>query len=174
MFSQAPGIQDDNASPAVVPPIEDATTERREARRAGQAPVLLVFGCKPERLLDSEQRMDAFLDPPTQEQAPTMVDAVASGLGGGASVIVLVPDWLPDEVMVRLDMTRSILDSDRPPGPVAARRPMAGRSPSDIAQELFITNKTVKNHLSRIYEKIGVHSRAEAIALWLGVRREST
>jgi DNA-binding CsgD family transcriptional regulator len=27
----------------------------------------------------------------------------------------------------------------------------------------------VKNHLSRIYEKIGVHSRAEAIALWLGV-----
>src|SRR5919204_1253026 len=45
-----------------------------------------------------------------------------------------------------------------------------GRSNSDIAQELFITNKTVKNHLSRIYEKIGVHSRAEAIALWLGVR----
>jgi DNA-binding NarL/FixJ family response regulator len=47
-----------------------------------------------------------------------------------------------------------------------------GRSNSDIAQELFITNKTVKNHLSRIYEKIGVHSRAEAIALWLGVRED--
>jgi len=45
-----------------------------------------------------------------------------------------------------------------------------GRSNSDIAQELFITNKTVKNHLSRIYEKLGVHSRAEAAALWLGVR----
>jgi DNA-binding NarL/FixJ family response regulator len=44
-----------------------------------------------------------------------------------------------------------------------------GRSNRDIADELFITNKTVKNHLSRIYEKIGVHSRAEAIALWLGV-----
>jgi DNA-binding NarL/FixJ family response regulator len=48
-----------------------------------------------------------------------------------------------------------------------------GRSNRNIAQELFITNKTVKNHLSRIYEKIGVHSRAEAIALWLGVREES-
>ena len=47
-----------------------------------------------------------------------------------------------------------------------------GRSNSDIAQELFITNNTVKNHLSRIYEKIGVHSRAEAIALWLGVRED--
>jgi DNA-binding NarL/FixJ family response regulator len=44
-----------------------------------------------------------------------------------------------------------------------------GRSNRDIAEELFITNKTVKNHLSRIYEKIGVHSRAEAMALWLGV-----
>ena len=43
-----------------------------------------------------------------------------------------------------------------------------GMSNAAIAEELFITNKTVKNHLSRIYEKIGVHSRAEAIALWLG------
>ena len=45
-----------------------------------------------------------------------------------------------------------------------------GLSNASIAEELVITNKTVKNHLSRIYEKIGVHSRAEAIALWLGVR----
>jgi hypothetical protein len=75
--------------------------------------VTLVFGCKPERLLDTEQRIDAFLDAPTQEQAPTMVDAVASGLAGGAGVIVLVPEWLPDEVLVRLDMTRTILDTDR-------------------------------------------------------------
>ncbi len=44
-----------------------------------------------------------------------------------------------------------------------------GRSNREIAEELFITNKTVKNHLSRIYEKLDVHSRAEAIALWLGV-----
>jgi DNA-binding NarL/FixJ family response regulator len=45
-----------------------------------------------------------------------------------------------------------------------------GHSNREIAEELVITNKTVKNHLSRIYEKIGAHSRAEAIALWLGVR----
>jgi len=45
-----------------------------------------------------------------------------------------------------------------------------GLSNRDIAEELVITHKTVKNHLSRIYEKISVGSRAEAIALWLGVR----
>ena len=44
-----------------------------------------------------------------------------------------------------------------------------GRSNREIAEELFITPKTVKNHLSRSYEKLGVHSRGEAIALWLGV-----
>ena len=44
-----------------------------------------------------------------------------------------------------------------------------GNTNREIAEQLFITNKTVKNHLSRIYEKIGVHSRSEAIALWLGV-----
>ena len=49
-------------------------------------------------------------------------------------------------------------------------REWQGLSYREIAEELVITNKTVKNHLSRIYEKIGVHSRAEAIALWLGVR----
>ncbi len=47
-----------------------------------------------------------------------------------------------------------------------------GLSNRDIAEELVITHKTVKNHLSRIYEKIGVGSRAEAIALWLGVRHD--
>ena len=45
-----------------------------------------------------------------------------------------------------------------------------GLSNREIAEQLVITNKTVKNHLSRIYEKIGAHSRSEAIALWLGVR----
>ena len=45
-----------------------------------------------------------------------------------------------------------------------------GMSNREIAEQLVITNKTVKNHLSRIYEKIGAHSRSEAVALWLGVR----
>lgn len=109
MFSHVPGIHDDNALPAVAPPVGEGGAQHR----ARPAPVILVFGCQPERLLDSEHRIDAFLDAPTQEQAPTMVDAVASGLEGGASVIVLVPEWLPDDVMVRLDMTRTILDTDR-------------------------------------------------------------
>jgi len=39
-----------------------------------------------------------------------------------------------------------------------------GRSNSQIAEALFIVEGTVKNHLVNIYQKLGVHSRAEAIS----------
>lgn len=39
---------------------------------------------------------------------------------------------------------------------------------SAIAARLFLADKTVKNHVNHIYAKLGVTSRAAAIALWLG------
>ena len=44
-----------------------------------------------------------------------------------------------------------------------------GRSNGAVAEELFISEKTVKNHINRIYAKLGVTSRGEAIAAFLGV-----
>jgi DNA-binding NarL/FixJ family response regulator len=44
-----------------------------------------------------------------------------------------------------------------------------GRSNGEIARELFLSEKTVKNHVNRIYSKLGVSSRATAIALWRGL-----
>jgi len=38
-----------------------------------------------------------------------------------------------------------------------------GKTNLQIAQELFISEKTVKNHLYKIYKKLGVSSREEAI-----------
>ena len=37
----------------------------------------------------------------------------------------------------------------------------AGRSNREIAQELFVTPKTVENHLGRVYLKLGVKGRRE-------------
>ena len=34
-----------------------------------------------------------------------------------------------------------------------------GSTNREIAQELFVTPKTVENHLTRVYAKLGVHSR---------------
>ena len=45
----------------------------------------------------------------------------------------------------------------------------AGRSNTGVAADLFLSEKTVKNHINRIYAKLGVRTRGEAIATWLGV-----
>jgi DNA-binding NarL/FixJ family response regulator len=39
----------------------------------------------------------------------------------------------------------------------------AGRSNAEIADELFISYRTAKNHVSHIFAKLGMHTRAEAI-----------
>jgi DNA-binding NarL/FixJ family response regulator len=42
-----------------------------------------------------------------------------------------------------------------------------GRGQDEIAGELFITPKTVATHIQRILSKLGVHSRAQAVAVAL-------
>jgi DNA-binding NarL/FixJ family response regulator len=48
-----------------------------------------------------------------------------------------------------------------------------GRSNPEIAKTLFLSEKTVKNHVNRIYAKLQVRSRAAAVALWLGADVDS-
>jgi DNA-binding CsgD family transcriptional regulator len=68
------------------------------------------------------------------------------------------------------------LDGGRVPGPdlgLSARESeimsliAGGNTNGEIAAHLFLAEKTVKNHVRRIYSKLGVHSRPAAIAHWL-------
>lgn len=43
-----------------------------------------------------------------------------------------------------------------------------GAANGNIAKELFLSEKTVKNHINQIFAKLGVTTRAEAIVVWLG------
>ncbi|MEY9210682.1 response regulator transcription factor [Thermobifida halotolerans] len=43
-----------------------------------------------------------------------------------------------------------------------------GLSNAETARELFLSEKTVKNHINRIFRKLGVGTRAAAIARWNG------
>lgn len=45
-----------------------------------------------------------------------------------------------------------------------------GLGNQEIAARLFLSEKTVKNHINRIFSKLNVETRAQAIALWLGDR----
>jgi DNA-binding NarL/FixJ family response regulator len=47
----------------------------------------------------------------------------------------------------------------------------SGMSNQHIAASCFIAEKTVKNHVNRIFSKLQAVSRSEAIAVWLGTAR---
>lgn len=48
----------------------------------------------------------------------------------------------------------------------------SGMNNRQIAAACFISEKTVKNHINRIFAKLHCSSRSEAIAVWLGTARE--
>lgn len=46
----------------------------------------------------------------------------------------------------------------------------AGLSNAEVSRRCFLSEKTVKNHVNHIFAKLGVRTRAEAVATWLGAR----
>lgn len=54
------------------------------------------------------------------------------------------------------------------------RELVKGLSNRDIAGSLFIEPKTVKNHINSVFAKLGVTSRAQAVAVILGTAVESS
>jgi DNA-binding NarL/FixJ family response regulator len=49
-----------------------------------------------------------------------------------------------------------------------------GHTNGEIAAHLFLAEKTVKNHVRRIYSKLGVPNRSAAISHWLAARTART
>ena len=90
-----------------------AETAAEPVEQPAERPVVLVFGLRPERLFDTEGRIDAFLEPPDQDRVGVLIEALSSGLQAGGHVIAIVPEWVGAEALERLRMVRSMLDTHR-------------------------------------------------------------
>lgn len=106
-----------------------------------------------------------------QFDADDLVDAVVSAAGGTGT-------FSPSAV--------SVLRASIGAAPAAAERDHFGLTErereimdlvaeglrnGEIAGRCFVAEKTVKNHLNRIFAKLGVESRPQAMALWLNGTR---
>ena len=105
------------------------------------------------------------------------LDRAAGLLVGGDDYVVKPPD--PDELLARV--RRLLSRSGRRRAASLPREPgeaeltsrerevlqllAEGMRPKQIARELVISPKTVASHIQRVLAKLGVHSRAEAIAI---------
>lgn len=102
-------------------------------------------------------------------------ELVASVLATAAGTGVFGPPAL-----AALQAGRPVEGMPRPDSDLSARQIeimdliAAGRGNAEIASELFLAEKTVKNHINSIFARLGVRTRAEAVSLWLGGARRDT
>lgn|GEM_PF-5159526 len=101
-----------------------------------KAPVIVAFGLRPERILGSEGRIDAVPEPPTQAQTALLVEALRSGIEAGGHVIAIVPEWFPAEGLQRLQMARTLLDTDKVAIHMTALPPLAATALASLASSL--------------------------------------
>ena len=116
----------------------------------------------------SKMGIDAMMHKSSSaEELVATLGTVTSSSGGGNAVISM-----PRALLERL--------GDEPMGALSERETEVvvlaarGLSNARIAEELFISEATVKRHLANIYEKIGVRSRNEAVRTalmeqWIGI-----
>jgi DNA-binding NarL/FixJ family response regulator len=117
----------------------------------------------------SKMDIDAMMHKSSSaEELIATINAVSSDPGGRGNAVISMPRGL----LQRLD--------EGPPGGLSERESAAlvlaarGHSNRRIAEELFISEATVKRHLANIYEKVGVRSRNEAVRTalmeeWIGI-----
>lgn len=116
----------------------------------------------------AEELEQAVLDGVSGRSNPLSQVAVSAVLDGIKSMPETSADPARDLELHRAGLGLSVREVE------VMDRMTTGLTNRQIAEELFLSEKTVKNHVNRIYAKLGVESRAAAIALWLGTSAPSS
>jgi DNA-binding NarL/FixJ family response regulator len=129
-----------------VAPGLDVVAEAADGERAAE----IVLKHRPDLLLLWGEAMRAALDLAGQRPGPQAMDDLGPATG--------VPGSNGNGSGARSDLTRR---EQEVMGLIAA-----GLSNRQIADVLVVSQKTVKNHICRIYQRIGVHERGQAVSRW--------
>ena len=99
-------------------------------------------------------------------------DAVIDYVGRVAAGEVVVPPEQRDALLARLRADRAASDKRlrafqelSPREAAVLRALLLGQSPQDVADEQFVSVKTVRSQIESIYRKLGVRSQLAAVAL---------
>lgn len=133
----------------------------RRLQATGAAVRVLVLSA-----YDDEEYVSGLLDYGaagylTKEEVPERLAAAVRGIARGET------GWMSPGVAARVQRRRA---ADDEVATLSARerevlRLIAqGRSNTDVSGGLFISESTVKNHVTNIFAKLGVKTRAEAVA----------
>ncbi|MFC8837458.1 response regulator [Streptomyces griseoincarnatus] len=139
---------------------DELVTAVRDARRGRPHLTPTAAGRLLAQLREGGARDSAFSDTP------------------GGSWVLPGPTSTKNLSQLQPDVAQSV--SDRSTYGLSAREAeimeliASGMSNQQIAATCFISEKTVKNHINRIFAKLHSTSRAEAAAKWLGDGRSST
>jgi DNA-binding NarL/FixJ family response regulator len=101
-------------------------------------------------------------------------DVLATAVVTAASGRAVLSDALADAALAALRNAPDAVDAASTwpltPREVQVMQLVAmGHRNDTIASELACAPKTVRNHLNHVYAKLGVHHRAAALSVWLGV-----
>jgi DNA-binding NarL/FixJ family response regulator len=137
-------------------PSVDGVAATREIAAAGWAHVLVLTSFDEDELVSGALRAGAAGFLLKTADAATVVDAVRRALA-------LIPRD-DDDVDAGRSLTENLTAREREV--LDAMR--AGRSNSQIADDLGISVATVKTHVSNVLAKLGARSRSHAVALMSG------
>ena len=152
---------------------DEATAAAREGR-LDAAVVDVVMPGRGGYSICRELRDEVDVDLPVIFISGERVDPIdrAAGIIAGGDDYLVKPVH-PEELLARLErlLTRSRGRALKPVFELSEREVeilqliAEGCPPIEVAHRLFIAPKTVSSHVQRIFAKLGVHTRAQAVAL---------
>ncbi|AZT94812.1 response regulator [Brevibacterium aurantiacum] len=136
-----------------------------------------IDGIEVTKRLNARPSKPAVLILTTFDNDSEIVAALSAGAAG-----YLLKDINPEDISTAIEkasrgetylppeISSKVVAAMRNPGPKLTRRERdvvkllaTGASNAQIAQELFVTEATVKSHLVNVFTKLGVESRSRAI-----------